>query len=404
MICCYALSDIGKKRRQNEDVIYSDSEKRIFAIADGVGGRNHGEVAAAIAIETIKQKTDQICGVVDNFVRDPDRKNQNAVLEFLDDLYQCASHQVFEEAETKGQHGMVTTLVAAFVGGGAVFLSHAGDSRAYLLRNEQLIQLTEDHSLINELMHNSQMDAATACKQRYRNVIVRGIGIRPNVKPDLVTIDILPGDRFILCSDGLSDVVAANKILECLTVGSPADATRALVNAALDAGGKDNVSVVTFDPQTTPMDEAAMARATIMSQLFLFEGLPFASRAKVSRLVQEIPVIPGQNVVKQGSTGQALYVVTQGHFNVERNGVFLTTLGPGDHFGELSLVDAKPRSATVIAKEYGNLIMIDRSALDYFCQKEPELGNHILWRILETVSYRLRDSNVRLTDPAMGNF
>ena len=377
-------------------------KKRIFAIADGVGGRNHGEIAAAITIETIKQKTDQIRAVVDAFSMDPDRKNHNAVLEFLEDLYQCASHQVYEEAETKGKHGMVTTLVAAFVGGGSVFLSHAGDSRAYLFRNKKLIQLTEDHSLINELMHNSQMDAATACKERYRNVIVRGIGIRPNVKPDLATIEILPGDRFILCSDGLSDGVSPNRIVECITAGTPADATRALVNAALDAGGKDNVSVVTFDPQATPMDEAAIARATIMDQLFLFEGLPFASRAKVSRLVQEIPVIPGQHVVEQGSTGQALYVVTQGHFDVEHNGIFLTELGPGDHFGELSLVDAKPRSATVIAKEYGNLIMIDRSALDYFCQKEPELGNHILWRILKTVSYRLRDSNVRLTDPSYG--
>lgn len=396
MIRHAALSDEGKRRDNNEDNFLADPENGIFVVADGVGGRAAGEVASALAVETFQQAAGTLREAVLVFIQNPGRATRNRVLELLDECCQTASRRVYEAAENDGRRGMTTTLVAAVVGGGTVFLGHVGDSRAYLLREGELLQLTDDHSMVNELVRNGQMSYEEARKSRYRNVITRAIGLHPTVQPDVAAIEVLPGDRLVLCSDGLSDPVNAQDMRRLLQQGTPAQATHGLVEAALANGGPDNVTVIVIDPDASPQAEAAAARAEVMEQLFLFEDLPFHARARVGRMVSEMFVSPNQTIVEQGATDRVMYVVVQGHVVVSRDGVKLAEMGPGEHFGELALVDTQPRSADVTATGFGSLITIDRAALDEFCRREPELGNRIVWKLLETVTARLRQTSAQL--------
>ncbi|MCP4804421.1 MAG: cyclic nucleotide-binding domain-containing protein [Proteobacteria bacterium] len=398
MIRHAALTDDGKRRDHNEDAYLALPDDGVFLVADGVGGRACGEVAAAMTVETFETSTGVLKEALQAYSAGPSRGTRNKVLEVLGQTCQNASRAVYEAAEAEARRGMTTTLVAAVVGHGAIFLAHVGDSRAYLLREGELLQLTDDHSMVNELVRTGQMSYDEAKRSRYRNVITRAIGLQPGVQPDVAAVEVLPGDRLMLCSDGLSDPVPAADICRLMADGSPAQATSRLLQQALDNGGPDNVTVVVIDPDASPQAEAAAARAEVMAGLFLFADLPFHARARVGRMVSDVFVQPGDTLVTQGDQGRSMYVVVQGKVEVVLDGVALARMGPGEHFGELALVDARPRSATVKAIGAATLIQIDRNALDDFCRREPELGTRILWKLLGTVTGRLRNASTRIAD------
>ena len=397
MIRYSARTDVGKRRQHNEDSMLADPEVGLFVVADGVGGRAAGEVASALAVNTFKECSKDLQTAVQAYAAKPEWATRNQVLDQLNEVCQRASRRVFDEAEARGQKGMTTTLVAALVGGGAVFLAHAGDSRAYLLRDGVMRQLTEDHSMVNELVRIGQMTPEEARKSSYRHVITRAIGLYPTVQADLMSIEVLPGDRLLLGSDGLSDPVPKKNIQKIASEGDPEAVVNALIEAALERGAPDNVTVLAVDPEASPQYEAARARAQVMEELFLFRDLPFHARLRVSTICEELFFTPGQTLVGEGTAGDSMFVIVQGEVGVSHNGFELACLGPGEHFGEMSLVDQLPRSATVTGISFGSAIVIRREHLQEFCRREPELGNQITWKLLVTLGARLREANVRAT-------
>lgn len=396
MIRFHSRTDVGLKRRHNEDSLLAAEEYGVFVVADGVGGRKAGELASAITVNTFQSFAPRLKEAVDAFAVNSGREHRNAVLELLDQAANVASRRVFEAAMATGRQGMTTTLVAAVVGGGAVFLVHVGDSRAYLLREGQLRQLTEDHSMVNELLRSGGVNDTDATLGRYRNVITRAVGLHPHVRTDTLHVELLDGDRILLCTDGLSDMVPPGVLLEHAAHPSVAQAVDGLIEAALEAGGRDNVTVIAIEPEALLEAEAVAARARVMERLFLFEDLPFHARLRVGRIVSDQFVSPRQIIVRQGELGGTLYVVVQGVFGVLIDGEEVAELRSGEHFGELSLVDAEPRSATIVARSFGHLLRIERDALHEFCQLEPALGNLLLWKLIATLSTRLRSTNARL--------
>jgi protein phosphatase len=228
---------------------------------------------------------------------------------------------------------------------------------------------------------------------QYRNVITRAIGLYPNVQADVMSIDILPGDRIILCSDGLSDPVPMNNIEAIACRDDVETATNRLLEAALSAGGPDNITVAVIEPEATAQTEAARARAQVMESLFLFQGLPFHARLRVARICEARPIEPGEVLARQGDTGSAMYIMVMGKVDVTRNGRKLAALGAGQHFGEISLLDEQPRSATVTSKDPGSVIIIRREAFQDFCQREPGLGNQVLMQLATSLADRLRLAN-----------
>jgi serine/threonine protein phosphatase PrpC len=224
-------TDPGRKRRHNEDAFVLDPP--IFAVADGMGGAQAGEVAARIAAAAFREyhEADEL--------EPPERMSA---------IIQEANRRIYERAQSDATaSGMGTTVTAAIVESGRVAIGHVGDSRAYRLRDGRLEQLTQDHSLVGDLLRDGRLTPEEAEAHPQRSVITRALGTDTEVDVDTQTVDVAPGDVFLLCSDGLTTMVSDERILELLQSSSSLEqAAKALVKAANRGGGEDNVTVVLF--------------------------------------------------------------------------------------------------------------------------------------------------------------
>jgi PPM family protein phosphatase len=232
MLGAYArASDTGKKRRRNEDSYVVAPP--LFAVADGMGGAQAGEVASKLAAAALED-TDS---------------GSSSGQERVVSLIQEANRRVYARANTDpATSGMGTTMTVALVEGQVVTIGHVGDSRAYLVRAGRLEQLTEDHSLVNELLKSGKLSPQEAETHPQRSVITRAVGTDPDVDVDAFTVDALEGDVFLLCSDGLTDMVDDDGILDVVErYHDDLDrVAKSLVSAANRGGGEDNITVIAF--------------------------------------------------------------------------------------------------------------------------------------------------------------
>ncbi len=224
-------TDPGRVRRRNEDTFVLDPP--LFAVADGMGGAQAGEVASRLAAAVFREYHD-----ADRLA--PDERVQAIIQE--------ANRRIYERARTDSNvSGMGTTVTAALLTGGRVILGHVGDSRAYRIRDGELEQLTDDHSLVGDLMRSGRLTPEEAEAHPQRSVITRALGTDPEVDVDTTSVDVEPGDLFLICSDGLTTMVGDDDILGILAAAPTLDdAARELVRAANTGGGEDNVTVVLF--------------------------------------------------------------------------------------------------------------------------------------------------------------
>src|SRR5437764_1195183 len=226
-------TDVGLVRDHNEDRYLAD--ERLFAVADGVGGHKAGEVASQTAVETLQ------------------REFTEPTTDALIDAVKTANRTVWNLAETNSdQRGMGTTLTAiALVDDGdeeRLAVVNVGDSRAYLLQHGELEQLTEDHSLVEQLVREGQLTPEEAQVHPQRSIITRALGLDPDVEVDSWELTPYKGDRLLLCSDGLTNEVSDDEIASTLrSVGDPEEAARQLVNEAREHGGSDNITCVVVD-------------------------------------------------------------------------------------------------------------------------------------------------------------
>jgi PPM family protein phosphatase len=227
------LTDTGRKRRQNEDAFVCDPP--LFAIADGMGGAQAGELASRLAAAVIEEAA-------------PAVSDEEGVV----GVVRTANARIFERSlRDPAVAGMGTTATVALVDEqtGTLTLAHVGDSRAYRYRAAKLEQLTTDHSLVAELVRSGRLTEAEAAVHPHRSVITRALGTEADVEVDTRTLDVAPGDLVLLCSDGLSAMVRDDEIARVLEAfaDEPHDAAASLIQAANAAGGDDNVTVVLFE-------------------------------------------------------------------------------------------------------------------------------------------------------------
>ncbi|MGH3022388.1 MAG: Stp1/IreP family PP2C-type Ser/Thr phosphatase [Gaiellaceae bacterium] len=238
-------TDAGRVRRRNEDSLVLDPP--LFAVADGMGGAQAGEVASRLAAAAFREYHD-----ADEL--DPEERVQAIIQE--------ANRRIYERARSDaGASGMGTTVTAALVGDGDVVLGHVGDSRAYRIREGSLEQLTEDHSLVADLVRSGRLTPEEAGEHPQRSVITRALGTDPEVDVDTLVLQPDAGDLFLLCSDGLPTMVSDEEILRTIErAASLDDAARDLVRAANSGGGEDNITVVLFRVDgEEPLEETLVA-------------------------------------------------------------------------------------------------------------------------------------------------
>lgn len=233
----------GRKRRHNEDAYVV--EPPLFAVADGMGGAKAGEVASGLAAAALKEGP----------------RDGSTAEERVSSLIQEANRRVFRRAtEDRDASGMGTTMTVALVDGDRVVFGHVGDSRAYLIRSETIEQLTDDHSLVAELVRSGRLSPEEAESHPQRSVITRAVGTEPDVDVDTFAVEPAEGDLFLICSDGLTDMVDDRTIIQAIERhrGNLDNAAKALVGAANRGGGEDNITVVFFQVDGDSPDDTAV--------------------------------------------------------------------------------------------------------------------------------------------------
>ncbi len=228
------VSDIGKIRKTNEDGYLIN--KPVYAVADGMGGHSAGEVASAIALETIKKSLKKLPA-------------EEEIPQLLAESIQEANAAVFHRSTTEAeQRGMGTTLTVAVFLKDKFYIGHIGDSRAYLLRDDKLVQLTEDHSLVAQMVKEGAISPQQAEIHPQRSVLTRALGTEPSVQIDISASEIEPRDRILLCTDGLTAMLSDPEIKELLSEpAGPQSICKDLVDSANDRGGSDNTTVIVLE-------------------------------------------------------------------------------------------------------------------------------------------------------------
>lgn len=247
------LTDIGRVRTENQDALVADGP--LLAVADGMGGHASGARAAKAAVDAVRHN-----------VSTEKRRPKSAI----NRAFIRANRAIRKISADEGHERMGTTLTVASVQNGIVWIGHVGDSRAYLLRDGQLSQLTTDHSLVGELVRSGQLSPDKARSHPKRNVITRAVGTDQQIRPDIFSHTVRPGDRLILCSDGLTGGVDDRQLAELASTKRPAQAAATkLVEAANRAGGTDNITVVIGDIETVEPPSRSRAALFVVVAIVL---------------------------------------------------------------------------------------------------------------------------------------
>ena len=239
MISC-ALTDCGRRRENNQDSVFCMDHPvgnlpNLFIVADGMGGHQAGEYASSYVIEAVLQAVREDTG--------------NNPITIMNRALQKANRSLYEKSLSSPElEGMGTTLVLACVDGETLYVSNIGDSRLYII-NEKTRQITRDHSLVEELVLQGRLERGSEAYLEQKNIITRAMGIKEQVTVDFFEVDLAEGDRILLCSDGLSNMLTDEEIYEIVSQEEDASLLpRKLVDAANEHGGRDNISVVLIQP------------------------------------------------------------------------------------------------------------------------------------------------------------
>lgn len=378
-------SDTGQ-RSHNEDSFLVANQMNLFVVADGVGGSNAGEVASSILVETVQRRFQEVLG--------SGAAGPQAVRSMLPNILNEASEAIYSRGmEEMVCRGMATTAVVFHVQGHVGVVGHVGDSRMYMVRDGSIYQVTEDHTIFQELLNRGALSDEDAASFPHRNVLSRSVGKSPRANSDVASLELRGGDRFLLCSDGLSDYVGNDDIRRLMLSTSPREACERLVRLASVNRSRDNITAVVVAAKGEPRAGSLPTeqKAALLQGVALFTDLNFQETLRVLTVVREVRFAPGDVIIREGEVGTELFVLLEGEVEVTRDGVFLTRIGQGGHFGELGLIGDGVRSASVHAVTPAVALAISRDEFYQMVAADHALSVKLLWRFLQTMAGRVKE-------------
>jgi PPM family protein phosphatase len=396
----YGVTDVGLIRDDNEDSLLRLDVDGLYLVADGVGGENAGDRASKLAVATLNEGAHELAELVAKADDDGGEATRRAVFDALVAYVERSNSDVFAASQNdEDLRGMMTTLTVVLLARSAAYIAHVGDSRVYLLRERELEQLTVDHTLAEELVRAGRLSREEISTFRFRNVLARAVGEKSSLDVDLLYVDLMPDDRLLLCTDGLSDYVAHDDVVELLLDKRASNPARLLVDAANDHGGGDNSTALVVDLSLTveetktnitavqAMDHSS--KITVIQTLFFCRHLTTDEMMKVLRYVHESRFKRGDVIVRQGEDGQDLYMLAEGQLEVLVDGVRVNTMREGAHFGEIALVSGQRRSAEVVALTDVRTFQMSRAGFYDLSQKDQSIAVKMLWAFSQTLAKRV---------------
>jgi serine/threonine protein phosphatase PrpC len=389
-------TSVGLRREHNEDAFCCLPDEGIFIVCDGMGGHASGEVASNLACEVLR---DRLRADLPRLRAEMagSHEDRKLAVERVRTAVAWSNEQVFAHAAAHDEHrGMGTTLTAMVVQGDRAIVGHVGDSRLYLVRLGQVHQVTTDHTILTEMLRAGRMRMEEVRRQKHLNALTRAIGVYEQVEVDTLELDLLPGDRYVLCSDGLHNYFDDFDLKTFLDHTSTVAVANDLVEYANRRGGADNITVISLrvvDGNET--DHTARVRLALntVRDLPLFRYLTFGELLRVVAVSEEIEAAPGEPLIVEGTAGDDLFIVISGSVRVHKGGAEIAVLAQGRHFGEMSLVDNRPRSASVTALEQSQLMRIRRESFYELLRQDPVMAVKLLWNFIQTLSGVIRTIN-----------
>jgi PPM family protein phosphatase len=407
----WAATDVGRQRDHNEDNFLIDKKLRLFIVADGMGGHAAGEVASSIAVHEVRDTLGQNNDLIERFESGDGGVQAFEILQVLEHAVQQACGAINKRAQAEpDKRGMGTTCTALLVAGppgqARGFIAHVGDSRIYLVRQGLTHQLTEDHSLMNELIRRGKIkkeDIDSSPYKQYKNAVTRAVGVYESVEVDTFDFDILPGDSFLLCSDGLYAYFDDAQIAEALGAEAINEIPKRLIDASNEGGGHDNITAICVrvpDGAVEAIDgraEELALKLEVLKGMPLFRYLSYKELVRVMNITGSRDVDAADRIFAEGEAGQQMFVLLRGNVRLHKGETPIASLGKGAHFGEMALVDRSPRSLSATADEPSRLLTIDRRDFYEIIKKEPELSTKLLWSFVQVLADRLRKTTADLS-------
>ncbi|WP_182867913.1 protein phosphatase 2C domain-containing protein [Rhodopirellula sp. JC639] len=398
VIVATAISDKGLKRDGNEDQYLIDESLGLYVVCDGMGGHAAGEVAAERAIEFASEHLAKNRDLIQSAGESPDGVFR--VLKVVEEAVQQASQGLNQLARsTPDFAGMGTTLTLLVVVENKGVMAHVGDSRLYLLRQAEVHQLSSDHTLANELFLSGDLTRDEANDSRYRHVLTRSIGPHEYVDVDTLLFDLIPGDRLLLCSDGLSNYFGSSScVAKMMSKPDIIQQPDTLVDFAKQSGGADNITAIVVEVQGDATDHPAadvQKKIDCLKRIFLCEKLSVRRLMHLVAITKIIQCAAGKELVAMESGLPGMYIVLDGRFRVIDEDVIEGELAPGDCFGEASLLTEIGSTASLVAIEPSRVLLVGRREFGKLTRRLPRLGNVVLRNLARRLARRIGELQTR---------
>ena len=394
-IQAWGRTDKGRVREVNQDSFLLDRRLGLFVVADGMGGGEHGEIASKLACNVVREKVLLFEEKLLEQAETPDPKLADEIQELLVAAVKRANREVFEASEAfgVGRGRMGSTLEATLIVGDVAFLCHVGDSRTWLLREGAEEQLTKDHSLVQERIDKGLITPEEAETSPQRSVITRAIGVSGSVAVDTARQELQVGDSLLLSSDGLFRYMKENELAKWVGATSGTATVDTLVTLANNRGGRDNITVILItanQPSDQKKPEMERRHLDVLRQCGLFSTCTGEELRQVGAACRVRDLPPGSTIFSEGDPGLECYVIAEGEVTISRQGTPLADLTVGDHFGEMSLLDAPNRGATAISKGPVKLLVITRREFEDLMRQNALLATRVLWHLSAHLSKMVR--------------
>lgn len=396
-------TDTGKKRDHNEDFYDFDEGLGLYIVCDGMGGHAAGEVASELTCNEILKSLKSKEKVIKSFNDSSDSAKRKRIVSLIKDAVSQANERVYKtQLHDPEKSGMGTTLVMSLITPVGIFVAHVGDSRAYLVRRNKVQQLTEDHSLVNELIKSGAVSKEKAKDHPHGNVITKAIGIQEVITPDILFYEVMEGDLIFLCSDGLHEYLDEPSILKKRHENTVETLSVELVKLANHRGGKDNITCICLQwgehdaPPAHPSDVTVANKIETLKKIPLFHSLNYKELSQLLEIIQIRNIKKNEEVMREGTAGEDMFIILKGEVQVLYGKEVVACLGPGKFFGEMALIDKSPRSATVICLGDCKLMRLTRSELFPLIKKESTMGLKIFWAFLQNMNRRLRENDKKV--------
>ncbi|MFB6263576.1 MAG: protein phosphatase 2C domain-containing protein [Bradymonadaceae bacterium] len=380
----WGTSDVGRSRDHNEDNFLVDGSLGLFVVCDGMGGHAAGEFASAIAAKTIRNVLKSHEVELESELKAPNEAGvRERILGLFASAVEKANRRVIDAADDADiDGGMGTTCCALMLRAGRGYVAHVGDSRMYRIRNRTAEQITDDHSLRNRMIEEGRLGENEEFDRE--NAVIRAVGMDEDLEVETFTIEVMPGDQVLLCSDGFSDYLEGPEQLPKLLAPDAFDeAVQNCIDYANEAGGKDNVTVVLAEADqgegvwetTEPRDDIRLLR-----RLPPFDGLSARALTTIADAFEPQSVPSGTLLARPGEPVEAFTVIAEGSAEVVRDGAAVERLAPGDTWGERALFGAPLSDLVVRSDGPLDVLRLERADFHELLDSDDELAARLSWR------------------------